>query len=98
MKKSEKLLQLQTIFEIGKAKAITLSELENILELDKKNMSRVINNLAFNGLIIRSMKPEDRKYVKIILTNKAKKIYEQKDQLSKIIDNVNEPVKKNECC
>jgi DNA-binding MarR family transcriptional regulator len=59
------------IVEIGRAGEISLNELAGILGLDKSTMSRTINNLVEDNLVIRDTHPEDRRYITINLTKKG---------------------------
>jgi DNA-binding MarR family transcriptional regulator len=68
--------QCHAIVEIGRAKEISLNELAEILTLDKSTMSRTINNLVEDGLVLRELHPEDRRYVTIKLTDEGIKIFE----------------------
>jgi DNA-binding MarR family transcriptional regulator len=63
--------QCHAIVEIGRSQEISLNELAKILTVDKSTMSRTINNLVKNGLVIRDLHPEDRRYVTIKLTDEG---------------------------
>lgn len=67
--------QCHAIVEIGRSGEISLNELAELLVLDKSTMSRTINKLVEDGLVIRELDPEDRRYVKIKLTDKGVKIF-----------------------
>lgn len=67
--------QCQVINEIGRLKEISLNELADLLNLDNSTMSRTINNLVDQQLAIRDIDPQDRRYVKIKLTDKGWGIY-----------------------
>jgi len=67
--------QCHAIVEIGRSGEVSLSELAELLALDKSTMSRTINNLVEDGLVIRELHPEDRRYVKIKLTDKGMKVF-----------------------
>mgnify|MGYP001016436818 CR=1 FL=1 len=67
--------QCHAIVEIGRSGEVSLNELAELLALDKSTMSRTINNLVEDGLVIRELDPEDRRYVKIKLTDKGIKIF-----------------------
>lgn len=64
------------IVEIGRAKQISLNELAVVLELDKSTMSRTINNLVDEKLVIRETHIEDRRYITIALTKKGQQVFE----------------------
>lgn len=67
--------QCHAIVEIGRAQEISLNEIADILTLDKSTMSRTINNLVKNGLVIREIHSEDRRYVTIKLTDEGIEIF-----------------------
>lgn len=67
--------QCHAIVEIGRTKQISLNELADLLGLDKSTMSRTINNLVENNLVIRETHAEDRRYVTIELTENGKEVY-----------------------
>lgn len=67
--------QCHAIVEIGRAQEISLNELAELLTLDKSTMSRTINNLVENALVVRKLHPEDRRYVTIKLTDEGIKIF-----------------------
>lgn len=67
--------QCHAIVEIGRVNEISLNELAKILDLDKSTMSRTINKLVDENLVIREVHPEDRRYVVIKLTEKGIKIF-----------------------
>lgn len=68
--------QCHALVEIGRAKQLTLNELAALLGLDNSTMSRTVNNLVKDGLVIREVHPEDRRYVAIRLTEAGQKIFE----------------------
>lgn len=68
--------QCHAITEIGRVKEISLNELADILKLDNSTMSRTINNLVDQQLVIRETDPQDRRYIKMRLTDKGWGIYE----------------------
>lgn len=67
--------QCHAIVEIGRAKQISLNELADLLGLDKSTMSRTINNLVEDNLVIRETHAEDRRYVTIELTENGQEVY-----------------------
>jgi DNA-binding MarR family transcriptional regulator len=68
--------QCHAITEIGRAHGLTLNELSDILKLDNSTISRTINNLVDQKLVTRETDPEDRRYVKLKLTDKGISVYE----------------------
>jgi DNA-binding MarR family transcriptional regulator len=55
--------QCHSIIQIGAAKEISLNELADILKLDKQ-------------LVMRETDPQDRRYIKMKLTNRGWEVYE----------------------
>lgn len=67
--------QCYAITEIARAQEISLNELAELLNLDNSTMSRTINNLVEQQLVLREIDTEDRRYVKLKLTEKGLRIY-----------------------
>ena len=67
--------QCHAIVEIGRGNQVSLNELADLLGLDKSTMSRTINNLVEEDLVIRETHLEDRRYITIELTDKGKEVY-----------------------
>lgn len=67
--------QCHAIVEIGRAKEISLNELSVLLAVDKSTMSRTINNLTQANLAVREMQLDDRRYIKIKLTDSGEEIF-----------------------
>ena len=69
--------QCHAIVENGRAGEISLNDLADLLNLDKSTMSRTVNNLVENDLVVRELDNEDRRYVKIKLTEKGYKAFKR---------------------
>lgn len=67
--------QCHSIIEIGAAQEIALNELADILKLDNSTLSRSVNNLVEQQLVIREVDPNDRRYIKMKLTGKGWIVY-----------------------
>ncbi|URZ04671.1 MarR family winged helix-turn-helix transcriptional regulator [Clostridium felsineum] len=67
--------QCHAIVEIGRNEELSLNELARILNLDKSTMSRTINKLVKEELVIREAHPEDRRYIVIRLTDKGSDLF-----------------------
>jgi DNA-binding MarR family transcriptional regulator len=67
--------QCHAIVEIGEAQEISLNELADILKLDNSTISRTVNNLVDQQLVIREIDPQDRRYIKMKLTDKGWTVY-----------------------
>ncbi|MBU3097811.1 MULTISPECIES: MarR family winged helix-turn-helix transcriptional regulator [Clostridium] len=71
------LAQCHAIVEIGRAKEINLNSLAELLNLEKSTMSRTINNLVNESLVLREIHTENRRYIKIKLTEKGEEIFRE---------------------
>lgn len=69
--------QCHAIVEIGRAGEIALNDLADLLNLDKSTMSRTVNNLVASDLAVRELDNEDRRYVKIKLTESGYKSFKR---------------------
>jgi DNA-binding MarR family transcriptional regulator len=69
------LSQCHAIVEVGRAEEVSLNDLAELLTLDKSTMSRTINNLVEEGLIVRELHPEDRRYIIIKLTEEGINVF-----------------------
>lgn len=67
--------QCHAIVEIGRTGVISLNELAELLSLDKSTMSRTVNNIVNQGLAEREIPLEDRRYIKIKLTDEGYRVY-----------------------
>ena len=69
------LAQCQAIVEIGREKVISLTDLADLVGLDKSTMSRTINNLVRAGFVHREQDENNRRYVAIRLTDRGSTLY-----------------------
>jgi len=69
------LAQCHALVEIGRAGAISLRELAELLGLDNSTASRTIQNLVTRGLVSREASAEDRRYVTITLTETGRELF-----------------------
>jgi DNA-binding MarR family transcriptional regulator len=67
--------QCHTILEIGDKCEISLVDLADALGLDTSTMSRTIQGLVVAGLVDRKASEEDRRYVKISLTEEGRRVF-----------------------
>lgn len=74
------LSQCHTIVEIGRVGKLSLIDLADSLTLDKSTVSRSVDNLVNQDLIIREIDPEDRRFVMLRLTEQGEKIYREVEQ------------------
>lgn len=68
--------QCHALVEIGRSKSVSLNQLADILCLDKSTMSKTINNLVNNGMVLRDIDPDDRRFVTIKLTEKGSELFQ----------------------
>lgn len=69
------LAQCHAIVEIGRAGKISLTDLADLLGLEKSTMSRTINNLVNLDLVNRGIDPDNRRYISIKLTDKGVELF-----------------------
>ncbi len=74
------LTQCHAIVEIGRAKEITLNALAESLNVDKSTISRTIDNLVILDYVTRETHPENRRCIKIGLSNNGQTIFEKIEQ------------------
>ena len=67
--------QCHAIVEIGREESISLTDLSDMLGLDKSTMSRTIDNLVDSGAVQRDVDEKNRRYVTIRLTEAGKAIF-----------------------
>lgn len=84
------LAQCHAIVEIGRSEETNLNSLAQLLNLDKSTISRTIDNLVNQGLALRQVCTENRRYISIKLTEKGYQIFRSieksmKDYYNKII-------------
>ncbi|HBH12421.1 MAG: Transcriptional regulator [Clostridiales bacterium 38_11] len=68
--------QCHAIVEIGRVGIISLTDLSDLIGVDKSTMSRTINNLVEESLVIRDIDENNRRYVNIQLTDGGKTIFD----------------------
>lgn len=68
--------QCHSIIEIGAAQEISLNELADILKLDNSTLSRTVNNLVEQQLVSREIDVQDRRYIKMKLTEQGRTVCE----------------------
>lgn len=69
--------QCHTIVEVGRAGKISLINLADSLNLDKSTVSRSIDNLVNQGVMVRETDSEDRRFVTLRLTKQGEDIYRE---------------------
>jgi DNA-binding MarR family transcriptional regulator len=68
--------QCHAVVEIGRAGSISLTDLADMLGLDKSTMSRTIDNLVGIGAALREVDEKNRRYVTIRLTEAGNALFE----------------------
>ena len=71
------LSQCQTIVEIGRAGTMSVNLLAETLGVDKSTVSRSVDKLVNNGVLVRDTDPEDRRGVILCLSDKGQSVFEE---------------------
>lgn len=74
------LAQCHAIIEIGRAGELYLNKLAEILKLDKSTMSRTVDNLVKQDYVIREVDAENRKFIKIKLSEKGYELFKSTEE------------------
>lgn len=69
------LAQCHALVEVGRAGALSLMELASMLNLDTSTMSRTVERLVKGKFVKREADAQDRRYVRIFLTDKGKELH-----------------------
>lgn len=69
------LAQCHALIEIGRAGSISLNDLSDLINLENSTVSRTVNNLVNGGLAARALDPQDRRYIKIRLTEDGNALF-----------------------
>ena len=69
------LAQCHAVLEIGDSHASNISDLAERLKLDKSTLSRTIEGLVQLNLVSREINSEDRRYMRITLTQTGNRVY-----------------------
>lgn len=77
------LRQLYYIELINKNEGISVSELSKILEVKKSTVSIAINQLIALGIVTKNQSKTDKRFYRLQLTSKGKKIIELHNQVHK---------------
>jgi DNA-binding MarR family transcriptional regulator len=74
------LTQCHAIIETGRKQQISVNELAELLNLDKSTVSRTVDQLVNNGIMLREADQEDRRFVKLKLTGKGEELFKNIEQ------------------
>ena len=66
--------QCYSLLELLKTDGLAMSELSTKMNLDTTTMTRVIDNLVRDGLVVRRRDESDRRYVVLALTDKGREV------------------------
>ena len=85
--------QCSTILAIGKAKTMTMNGLSDWMHLATSTMTRIVDNLVRDGYVERAQDPQDRRVVRVALTEKGEQLFEfimkiYHEYHRKIVDNI----------
>ena len=75
--------QARVLYELGQRGECTASELGADLDLDPGYLSRLVQGLKRNGLVLGEAAKEDARRVRLTLTTKGRKAYQQLDARSR---------------
>lgn len=74
------LTQCHVIVEIGRKTHMSVNELAELLDLDKSTVSRVVEQLVNNNLLLRETHTKDRRFVTLDLTPDGKELFQSTEQ------------------
>jgi DNA-binding MarR family transcriptional regulator len=74
------LTQCHAIVETGRRQQISVNELSELLNLDKSTVSRTVEQLVSNDILVREPDQNDRRYVSLRLTGKGEELFENIEQ------------------
>jgi len=74
------LTQCHAIVETGRKEQISVNELSELLNLDKSTVSRTVEQLVHNDIMVREPDRNDRRYVTLQLTNKGRQLFRDIEQ------------------
>jgi DNA-binding MarR family transcriptional regulator len=74
------LSQSYTIVEIGRAGTMSVNMLTEHLGVDKSTVSKSVDKLVTNGILVRDTDLEDRRSVILSLSNKGQAVFEEMEK------------------
>jgi len=69
------LSQCHTIVEIGRSGGMSINMLAEILGLDKSTVSRSVDKLVDDEIVVRDIDPQDRRYINLHLSKKGQSLF-----------------------
>jgi len=70
------LTQCHAIVETGRKEKISVNDLAQLLNLDKSTVSRTVDQLVNQDMLLRETDLNDRRYVSLRLTDKGSKLFQ----------------------
>lgn len=67
-------VQCHTVINLGELKQTTIGQMAEHMGVDKSTLSRTVDSLVRLGLVERETDPEDRRFMRIFLSEKGEKI------------------------
>lgn len=77
------LAEVRVMYEISVGKEVQASQIMAAMSIDKSYLSRILKKLEKDGIITKSLSPQDARAMSISLTAKGKKLF---DTLNKASD------------
>lgn len=69
--------QSYTIVEIGRAGTVSVNLLSEILGVDKSTVSRSVDKLVTNGILVREIDSKDRRSISLSLSSKGHSVFDE---------------------
>ena len=68
--------QCHAVVEVGRKETLSLNELAELLNLDKSTVSKTVDQLVKNGIMLREPGQKDRRYVTLTLTTEGYELFQ----------------------
>ena len=85
--------QCHAVVEVGRKETLSLNELAELLNLDKSTVSKTVDQLVKNGIMLREPGQKDRRYVTLTLTTEGDELFQSIEKrmeayFTKILDSI----------
>jgi len=85
--------QCHALVEVGRKGTLSLNELAELLNLDKSTVSKTVDQLVKNGIMLREPGQKDRRYVTLTLTTEGYELFQSIEKrmeayFTKILDSI----------
>ena len=85
--------QCHAVVEVGRKETLSLNELAELLNLDKSTVSKTVDQLVKNGIMLREPGQKDRRYVTLTLTTEGYELFQSIEKrmeayFTKILDSI----------